>query len=99
MMFGTVDNPKNQGLADLNWREVAVFAPIVLLCFWIGLYPKPFITPMEKSIEKVVRAVDPEAVAADRAAAATRIGEARQRFERARLERSGHGAAGTGHGE
>jgi NADH-quinone oxidoreductase subunit M len=104
-MFGELSNPKNQKLKDLSLREMVVFAPIVVLCFWIGLYPKPFIEPMEKSIEKVVRAVNPAVLSADRPAIAPRIEEATKRFEAARLERlARHGSGGeheapAGHGE
>ena len=30
-----------------------------MLCFWIGLYPKPFLTIIEPSIRRVVQVVDP----------------------------------------
>ena len=32
----------NANLSDLSWREIAVAAPLVVLMFWIGIYPKPF---------------------------------------------------------
>ena len=40
MFFGTVDNPKNEKLLDLNWREWAYMTPLVALSLWIGCYPK-----------------------------------------------------------
>ncbi len=39
---GEVKNKKNLGLPDLSLREVALLVPILILIFWIGLYPKPF---------------------------------------------------------
>lgn len=50
---------KNSLLKDLNWREVVVFAPLVLLVFSIGLYPKPYFNIMERSVAQVVERVRP----------------------------------------
>jgi NADH-quinone oxidoreductase subunit M len=56
-MFGKLDKPENQALTDLNFREVATLVPLVVLCFWIGLYPKPVFDVMEKPVDKIVRQV------------------------------------------
>ena len=70
IMFGRLDNPANQALRDLSVREFAVFAPLILLAFWIGLYPKPFLTLIDKPVEKIVRIVHPESAPAEPARAA-----------------------------
>ncbi|MFQ5947212.1 MAG: NuoM family protein, partial [Anaerolineae bacterium] len=57
MFFGTLDNPANQGLRDCNGREVLYMLPLLLLMFWIGLYPRPFLARMEASVGKVVKMV------------------------------------------
>jgi NADH-quinone oxidoreductase subunit M len=59
VFFGPLTNPENRNLPDLDKRELAYLVPIVLLCFWIGLYPKPFFDVLEKPVKQVVRAVDP----------------------------------------
>src|SRR5690349_19425348 len=41
VMFGPVTNPANEHLQDLNAREYATLIPLIILCFWIGIYPKP----------------------------------------------------------
>ena len=56
-MFGTVDNPKNQNLPDLNLREWATFIPLLILAVWIGLYPKPFLDRLETSVDRVMARV------------------------------------------
>ena len=40
--FGKITNQENENLQDLNGREMFYLVPIVVLCFWIGIYPKPF---------------------------------------------------------
>ena len=59
VFFGPLTNPENRGLQDLNRREVLYLAPLILLCFWIGLYPKPFLAVLEKPVNYVVAKVDP----------------------------------------
>jgi NADH-quinone oxidoreductase subunit M len=59
VMFGKVNNPANRALKDLTHLELATLLPLVLLAFWIGIYPKPFLSLIEKPVEKVVRIVNP----------------------------------------
>jgi NADH-quinone oxidoreductase subunit M len=59
VFFGPLTNPENKGLKDLTGREVLYLAPLVVLCFWIGLYPKPFFRVLEKPVNYVVAKVDP----------------------------------------
>ena len=58
MISGTIDNPKNEGLADLNVRELATFVPLIILAVWIGLYPSPFLRRLETSVERVMTRVN-----------------------------------------
>ncbi len=59
-MFGKVDNPKNEGLTDLGFREFALFVPLIILAIWIGLYPSPFIRRLDTSVTRVVARVSPQ---------------------------------------
>jgi NADH-quinone oxidoreductase subunit M len=59
-MFGKIENPKNEHLRDLDLREVATFAPLLILAVWIGLYPAPFLRRLETSVNRVVARVNPE---------------------------------------
>jgi NADH-quinone oxidoreductase subunit M len=56
-MFGKLDNPANQGLADMNWREWATLIPLIIMAFWIGLYPAPFFRALDKPVTKLVTTV------------------------------------------
>ncbi|HKZ22401.1 MAG TPA: NADH-quinone oxidoreductase subunit M, partial [candidate division Zixibacteria bacterium] len=50
VFFGKVDKPANEKLLDLNLREKSILVPLVILVFWIGLYPNPYLSKMEKSV-------------------------------------------------
>jgi NADH-quinone oxidoreductase subunit M len=54
VFFGPVTNPKNEKLHDLTPREVLTFAPLLILAFWIGLYPKPFFQILEQPVNQIV---------------------------------------------
>src|ERR1035441_7835811 len=41
-MLGQITNAKNLVLHDMNFREVAMFLPLIAWAIWIGVYPKPF---------------------------------------------------------
>jgi len=57
-MFGKLDNPENENLKDLNIREWIYLMPLVLLCFWIGLYPKPFFAMLEPATAKLAATLE-----------------------------------------
>jgi len=59
VMFGPVTQFANENLPDLNLRELATLVPLVLMAFWIGIYPKPFFAVIEKPVENIVRKVNP----------------------------------------
>lgn len=59
VMFGELDNPKNQKLLDLNAREIGIMVPLVVMIFVLGIYPKPFIDKMDPAVKKLVSQVRP----------------------------------------
>jgi NADH-quinone oxidoreductase subunit M len=58
-MFGKVDNPANEGLKDLNPRELATFVPLIALAVWIGIYPSPVLRRLEAPVAYVTARVNP----------------------------------------
>jgi NADH-quinone oxidoreductase subunit M len=60
VFFGPVNNPKNEKLLDLSPRELATFVPLVLIAFWIGLYPKPLFQILSTPINNLVATVRPD---------------------------------------
>ena len=54
----------------MNWREHATLVPLVIVAFWIGIYPKPFFAIINKPVENIVRQVNPDFYRAERVASA-----------------------------
>ena len=54
VMFGEIKNEENRNITDMNAREILVLAPIIVLIFWIGLYPAPFLRVMEPAVDDLV---------------------------------------------
>ena len=54
---------KEHSIRDLNWREIAMLAPLLILIFWIGLYPAPFFNLMAPAVDKLVSALSTAALA------------------------------------
>jgi NADH-quinone oxidoreductase subunit M len=63
VFLGKVTNAENEKLLDLNVREVIILLPILVMIFWIGLYPKPFFALLNPSVEHLVALVQSAAVA------------------------------------
>lgn len=45
---------KMEGLKDLNMREFITLLPMIILIFWIGLYPNALLSFMHASVEKLL---------------------------------------------
>ncbi len=54
LFLGPLDKEENKILKDLTWREVITLAPLIVLIFWIGLYPKPFFDLMSPAVNQLV---------------------------------------------
>jgi NADH-quinone oxidoreductase subunit M len=59
-MLGKIENPANEKLADLNMREIVTIVPLIIVAFWIGLYPAPFFHVLDKPVNKLVEKVRPD---------------------------------------
>jgi len=55
MFLGPVGEiTKEHELKDLNWREILTVAPLLVLMFWIGLYPAPFFNLIAPAVGKLL---------------------------------------------
>ena len=59
VMFGTIKQEENRKLPDLTPRELATFVPLIILAFWIGLYPSPFLSYLHEPVNQIVEKVRP----------------------------------------
>ena len=66
VFFGPLKDPKNQNLRDLSLREVLVMVPMILMIFWMGVYPKPFFEKMEPSVARFIEQVSPSSQVAEK---------------------------------
>jgi len=48
-----VTNDANRQLEDLNTRELWTLIPIVVMCFWIGIYPAPLFNILDPSVKNL----------------------------------------------
>jgi len=53
-LFFTGTNPKVAGLGDMNGREILTLLPLLVLVFWIGVYPNTFLEFMHSSVSHLL---------------------------------------------
>jgi NADH-quinone oxidoreductase subunit M len=51
VILGPLTNPENQKLDDLNGRELLLLAPILALIVFMGVYPQPFLSRMQPTVD------------------------------------------------
>jgi NADH-quinone oxidoreductase subunit M len=59
VFWGKVTHEENRHLKDLSARELATLVPLVLFCFWIGLYPKPFLDFIHAPLARLADTIQP----------------------------------------
>lgn len=60
--FGPLTNEKNKNLEDVKGRELAALLPLVVLVVILGVYPKPILKPVDKSVSQLVEVMQIKAV-------------------------------------
>src|SRR5215218_3205341 len=53
VVFGTITNPENAGLSDLNSREIGLLVPLLVLMLFMGVYPRVFLDRSKESVETI----------------------------------------------
>ena len=54
VMFGPLTHVENEKLSDLSMRERLVFAPILILIFWIGFTPQPILKRVQPTLDRTI---------------------------------------------
>ena len=57
-VFFMETNPKVSGLSDIDAREIMTLLPMVILIFWIGIYPDTFLGYMHASVSHLLERVN-----------------------------------------
>jgi NADH-quinone oxidoreductase subunit M len=65
VIFGKLTKEHLLKIKDLSPREMMVFAPLIMLTFWMGIYPSPFLDIMHVSVNNLIdRVVSAQAASA-----------------------------------
>lgn len=54
LIFGELDKDDVKAMPDLSLREKLIFAPLVLVVLWMGIYPNSFLEPMHASVQALL---------------------------------------------
>ena len=57
-VFFMETNQKVAGLEDINLREIITLLPMIILIFWIGVYPNAFLGFMHESVKHLLERVN-----------------------------------------
>ena len=60
--FGPLTNEKNKNLKDLNAKELTSLIPLVLVAIWLGVYPKPVLGPIDKSVTNLLQLMEKKSI-------------------------------------
>ena len=52
--FGELTKADLKAMVDLTPREIAIFAPLVIMTLWMGIYPAPFFDVMAVSVKHLL---------------------------------------------
>jgi len=57
VMHGPVSNEQTRRMKDLSVREIAILVPLVTAMIFIGVYPRPLLSRMQPSVDRVIEIV------------------------------------------
>ncbi|MDB5442927.1 MAG: nuoM, partial [Phenylobacterium sp.] len=56
VVFGELTNTKLAAITDLDWREVAIFAPLIVATLWLGIVPSSVFNLTQASVDHLTAA-------------------------------------------
>ena len=63
--FGPITKEENKTLKDLTPKETWSLIPLVAIVIWLGVYPKPVLDPINKSVNAMLVFMDEKAITAE----------------------------------
>jgi NADH-quinone oxidoreductase subunit M len=57
VVFGVITHADVRAMLDLEPREIAIFAPMIAIVLWMGIYPASFLRPMQPTIANLIEHV------------------------------------------
>jgi NADH-quinone oxidoreductase subunit M len=57
VMQGPITNEKIRSFADMNKREIGFLVPIIIMMFWMGIYPQTFLRKIDSSVAVLVNRI------------------------------------------
>jgi NADH-quinone oxidoreductase subunit M len=63
VMHGPIKNEKILSYADMNKREIGYLVPIVVMMFWMGIYPQTFLRKMDSSVNHLLDSINTRKIA------------------------------------
>jgi NADH-quinone oxidoreductase subunit M len=72
VVFGELTKADLKALVDLSPREIAIFAPLVIMTLWMGIYPAPFFDVIAASAKRLLEQHQTALAAAKAVATAAR---------------------------
>ena len=74
VVYGELTKPDVKAMLDLDTREIAILAPLVIAVMWMGVYPAPILDVMSVSVDNLLTKYH-AALAAPQAAALPDLAE------------------------
>ena len=58
VIFGSLNKNKAGDILDIDLIEMLVFLPLIILVFWIGIYPESFISEFREPISNIINSLN-----------------------------------------
>ena len=58
VIYGKLEKAELKAVSDLDWREISVFAPLIALVLFFGVYPQPLLDVMHVSVANLIESHD-----------------------------------------
>jgi NADH-quinone oxidoreductase subunit M len=58
VIFGKLEKESLAGILDMNRREIAYFAPLIVITILMGVWPAPFLDVMHASVDNLIEQYD-----------------------------------------